>query len=144
MLVGDAIIVGLSDDRGDNTDVPVPVRELLLRPATFRVEVRTIGDPKWYGNDARYDDYCEAIIWAMVLLERWSSAEDVRVVPVAPSAHQANRARDPLRMRRLPGPENARSRPGQSPPFLMAIPYRLKVSSRRPCVPHDRQSRRCH
>ncbi|GAB3608356.1 hypothetical protein GCM10027414_04810 [Humibacter ginsengiterrae] len=84
MLVGDAVLVGLPDRNGDSTDVPLLVRELLLTPAAYRVEVRTFGDPKWYQNQATYPDYWEAMIWAMVLLERWTAAEDVRIVPVAP------------------------------------------------------------
>lgn len=82
VLAGDAVVVGLPDRNGDNTDVPDAVRELLLTPMTYRVEVRTIGDPKWYGNQATYPDYWEAVVWAMVTLERWKVAEDVRVLPV--------------------------------------------------------------
>lgn len=85
MLVGDAVIVGLPARNGDSTDAPQVVRELLLRPAAYRVEVRTAGDPKWYGNQAIYPDYWEAIVWAMVTLERWTLAEDVRVLPVEPT-----------------------------------------------------------
>lgn len=84
MLVGDAVVVGLPGRNGESTDVPDAVRKLLLTPTDYRVEVRTVGDPKWYGNQAIYPDYWEAIVWAMVTLERWRLAEDVRVVPVAP------------------------------------------------------------
>lgn len=82
MLVGDAVIVGLPDSQGDNTNVPTTVRKLLLAPATFRVEVRTFDDLKWCSNQATYPDYWEALVWGMVLLERWTAAEDVRIVPV--------------------------------------------------------------
>lgn len=82
VLAGNAVVVGLPDRNGDNTDVPDAVRELLLRPRTYRVEVRTAGDPKWYGNQATYPDYWEAVVRAMVTLERWTLAEDVRVLPV--------------------------------------------------------------
>lgn len=81
-LVGDAVLVGMPDRRGKVTDLPDAVHELLLAPATYRVEVRTIGDPKWYSNQATFLDYWEAIIWAMVLLERWTLATEIRVVPV--------------------------------------------------------------
>jgi hypothetical protein len=80
MLLGDAVLVGMPDRRGNVTDLPEDVRVLLITPATYRVEVRTIGDPKWYSNQATFPDYWEAIIWAMVLLERWTLARDVRVV----------------------------------------------------------------
>lgn len=91
MLVGDVVIVGLPDCHGNSTDVPIVVRELLLAPATYRVEVRTFDDPKWYSNQATYPDYWEALVWGMVLLERWTAAEDVRIVrveskPITPDA----------------------------------------------------------
>lgn len=82
MLVGDAVIVGLPDDDGADTELPAEARSLLLATTPFRVEVRVVGDPKWYSNQATYPDYWEAIVWAMVLLERWTLAEDVRVIPV--------------------------------------------------------------
>lgn len=82
MLVGDAVIVGLPDDNGADTEVPTAVHELLVSPRRFRVEVRTADGPTWYRNRATYPDYWEAIVWAMVLLERMAEVEDVRVVPV--------------------------------------------------------------
>ena len=82
MLVGDAVIVGIPDRKGDSTDIPATVAEMLTEAGIWRVEVRTYGDPKWYRNQATYDDYFEALVWAMVTLERWTVAEDVRVVPV--------------------------------------------------------------
>lgn len=82
MLVGPALAVGLPDRNGDSTDIPPAVIELLTEPGVWRVEVRTHGDPNWYRNQVTYDDYFEALVWAMVTLERWTLAEDVRVIPV--------------------------------------------------------------
>lgn len=82
MLVGPALVVGLPDRNGDSTDIPPHVVDMLARPGIWRVEVKTHGDPKWYRNQATYDVYFEAVVWAMVTLERWTAAEDVRVVPV--------------------------------------------------------------
>lgn len=82
MLAGDAVLVGLPKRNGDSTDLPSPVRELLLTSNRFRIEVRSVGDPNWYGNEATFPGYWEAIVWAMVLLERLTGAEDVRVLPV--------------------------------------------------------------
>lgn len=81
MLIGDAVVVGLPDRSGKNTDLPATVRQLLLLPARFHVEVRTVGDPKWCRNQATYPDYWEA----MVLLERMAEAVDTRVIPVEPN-----------------------------------------------------------
>ena len=82
MLVGPALITGLPDRSGDSTDVPSEVVAMLAHPGEWRVEVRTVGDPKWYRNQMTYADYFEALVWAMVTLERWTAAEDTRVVPV--------------------------------------------------------------
>lgn len=82
MLVGPAVIVGLPDRNGDSTDIPSEVAERLLGHGVWRVEVKVHGDPKWYRNQATYTDYIEALVWAMVTLERWTQAEDTRVVPV--------------------------------------------------------------
>jgi hypothetical protein len=84
MLVGPALVVGLPDRNGDSTDVPAHVIDMIGKPGVWRVEVKAHGDPKWYRNQATYTDYFEALVWAMVTLERWSAAEDVRVVPVLP------------------------------------------------------------
>ena len=84
MLVGSALIAGLPDRSGDSTDVPGEVVAMLTEQAEWRVEVRTVGDPKWYRNQMTYSDYFEALVWAMDTLERWSLAEDTRVVPAVP------------------------------------------------------------
>lgn len=89
LLAGSAVVVGLPDRNGENTEVPDSVRELLLAQTSYRVEVRTVGDPKWYGNQSTYPDYWEAVVWAMVTLERWALAEDVRVLPVDLTPHEA-------------------------------------------------------
>ena len=82
MLVGPALITGLPNRSGDSTDVPSEVGSMLAHPGEWRVEVRTIGDSKWYRNQTTYSDYFEALVWAMVTLERWTAAADTRVVPV--------------------------------------------------------------
>lgn len=82
MLVGPALITGLPNRSGDSTDVPSEVGSMLAHPGEWRVEVRTIGDSKWYRNQTTYSDYFEALVWAMVTLERLAAAADTRVVPV--------------------------------------------------------------
>lgn len=81
MLVGPALVVGLPNRSGESTDIPRDARELLLNPRVWLVEVKTHGDPKWYRNQATYEDYFEAVVSAMVTLERWSAAEDTRIIP---------------------------------------------------------------
>ncbi len=82
MLVGNAVIVGAPDEEGNTTDVPEAVISLLMETQVYRVEVQVIGETEWHRNAAKYTDYWEAVIWAMLLLERWALATDVRVVPV--------------------------------------------------------------
>jgi hypothetical protein len=82
MLVGNAVIIGATDRNGDNTSVPPEVIELLMETRVYRVEVQVMGEAEWHRNQTTYTDYWEAVIWAMLLLERWALATDVRVVPV--------------------------------------------------------------
>lgn len=82
MLVGDAVLVGLPDRNGDSTDLPPDVIDTLMHAGRWRVEVRAADDSKWYRNQVTYEDYFEALVWAMVTLERWTMAQDVRVVAV--------------------------------------------------------------
>lgn len=85
MLVGDAVVVGFPDQGGSSTDIPREVIDTLTRADLWRVEVRVNGDPHWRHNQVTYDDYFEALVWAMVTLERVPTAEDVRVVLVTSS-----------------------------------------------------------
>lgn len=95
MLVGPALITGLPNRSGESTDVPRAVAAMLAERGEWRVEVRTVGDPKWYRNQMTYSDYFEALVWAMLTLERWSAAEDVRVVPVLHGEVTASNVRPP-------------------------------------------------
>ncbi|SIS17685.1 protein of unknown function [Microbacterium sp. RURRCA19A] len=82
MLVGPALIVGLPDRNGDSTSIPNDVARLLTEPGRWRVEAKVKGEKDWMQIPATHTDYFEALVWAMVTLERWRHAEDVRVVPV--------------------------------------------------------------
>lgn len=104
MLVGNAVIVGIPDRDGDNTDVPAELLALLTTEGEYAVLIKIGGDPasstyanskvtsvvlpliggepNWYLSLARYGDYFNAAVWAMVLLERWSDSVDTKVVPV--------------------------------------------------------------
>lgn len=83
MLVGDAVIVGIPDRRGESTDVPQPMVDLLTKTGAWRIQVKTLGDPKWHQSRDTHTDYFEALIMAMVTVERWNSAVNVRIVPVS-------------------------------------------------------------
>lgn len=83
MLVGPALIVGVPDRNGDSRSIPTDVARLLAEPGRWRVEAKVKGEKDWMQIPATHTDYFEALVWAMVTLERWRRVEDVRVVPVA-------------------------------------------------------------
>lgn len=82
MLVGDAVIVGMPDRCSESTDVPQSLVDILTKVGAWRVQVKTLGDSKWHQSRAIHTDYFEALIVAMVTVERWTSAVNVRIVPV--------------------------------------------------------------
>ncbi len=86
MLVGSALVVGAPNRAGENTDIPTDVARTLTRVGTWSVEVKSVDDNAWHPVAGAYTGYFEALVWAMVVLERWPSASDVRVIPVDPDA----------------------------------------------------------
>ena len=83
MVVGDAVIVGLPNEAGEDTDVPERVRELLLSQTTFRVAVRKKGSQKWLGNQLKFPDYWGAIAWTMLLRDDWPRLKEIHVLPAS-------------------------------------------------------------
>lgn len=82
MLVGDAVIVGLPDDHGADTEVPVATRELLLTEADYIVEIRLAGQYEWQVGLPVRLDFWDGLMWATLLLEQIPDAGDARVVSV--------------------------------------------------------------
>jgi hypothetical protein len=80
ILVGDIVLIGSQRGRGSTTDVPQAFMQLLMETRNYKIEVQTVEDPAWYGNENSFDNYFEAAIYALNLLERWPAATDVRVV----------------------------------------------------------------
>ena len=68
-ILGDVMIVGLTDEAGEATDLPVDLRRLLLEPGTYRVRSRERGGSRWHEEPIERDDYLEAVIWTMLLME---------------------------------------------------------------------------
>lgn len=86
MLVGPALVVGLPDRDGDSTNIPAHVAAMLIEPSLWRVEAHVPGIEEWYVSQETHGDYFEALIYAMVVVERWEEVDDVRVVAVASDA----------------------------------------------------------
>lgn len=81
ILVGDAVIVGLPDSRGDSTDVPEAVLNLTASGRRWRIEYLTDSDARWRQGDVGHDDVWEAMVWGMMLLERSPEVKNVRLDP---------------------------------------------------------------
>ena len=84
ILVGDVALVGSRAGSGSTTDLPADFLDLLLAVQSFKIEVRTVSEPKeWHGNQARFDTFFEAAIYGINLAERWTQVRDIRVVAAA-------------------------------------------------------------
>lgn len=103
MLVGHAVIVGLRDPDGNDTDVPQQVVELLSDDSEYVILIKVggspasistsrfssfllplgHGDPNWCVSCTRYEGYFAAVAWALVFLERWTDAVETEVVRVS-------------------------------------------------------------
>lgn len=84
MLVGDAVVVGMPDRRGDSTDVPEVVLDLTAPGRRWRIKYLTESDSRWRQSDVGHDDVWEAMVWGMVLLERATDVKNVRLAPFTP------------------------------------------------------------
>ncbi|MEU2204240.1 DUF3846 domain-containing protein [Microbacterium oleivorans] len=80
-LMGDVILLGQPDEEGDTQDVPAELVTLLMKTDLYKYEVETHEKSgKWYGNMTRFDNYFEACNAALGLLDRWTLANDIRVL----------------------------------------------------------------
>ncbi len=79
MLVGDVVVVGAPDLAGESTDVPQEVVDLLTSSGTFRIDGLWERGGEWIDYGVRYDDYFDALFWAMIINERTSPLE-IKVV----------------------------------------------------------------
>ncbi|GAA3734784.1 hypothetical protein GCM10022239_08650 [Leifsonia bigeumensis] len=81
-LVGDVVILG-ARRHGDMNDVPAELAELLLESTRFQVQVRlSRGFDTWVPIGEPVDDFFEATIRALKLMEVWSPPEEVKVIAV--------------------------------------------------------------
>lgn len=82
VLVGDVVILGGAAD-GDMGDVPKTLIGLLLESKRFQVEVRLSTEfETWMPIGDPVDEFFEATVRALQLMEVWRPAGDVRVVAV--------------------------------------------------------------
>lgn len=77
-LVGDVAIVGLTDDEGENTDMPSELVRRLLEPGVYRVRTRDLGRSSWHEEPIDREDYLETVIW-VTLLREMSPTREVQI-----------------------------------------------------------------
>lgn len=82
-IAGDALLTGPVDHDGWDTNLPEELTRV-FDADELRVEVRTYGDPQWYGNEQHFGAWTTAYASALELARRWTLVEDIRVLPVEP------------------------------------------------------------
>lgn len=61
-LLGDIAVVGLTDDEGENKELPIELGRRLLEPGIYRVRTRELGRNRWHEEPVDRDDYLETVI----------------------------------------------------------------------------------
>ncbi|WP_157559810.1 DUF3846 domain-containing protein [Nocardioides sp. Soil777] len=65
---GPAVLIGPDTEDGETRDVPKSTWMLLFSTGkTFGVELQVVDSPKWHRNEADFDDFFEAALWAIEL-----------------------------------------------------------------------------
>ncbi|CAN3702733.1 hypothetical protein MMX123_02763 [Microbacterium sp. MM2322] len=77
-LVGDVAVVGVTDDEGENTELPHELRRRLLERGIYRVRSREHAEGRWHEEPIDRDDYLETVVWA-ALLREMSPTLEVRI-----------------------------------------------------------------
>lgn len=83
VVAGDALVTGPADGNGYDTSVSEELLQTLFEAKRFRAEVQVHGEADWHGNERRFTDWVDAYSYVLDLGRRWTSVEDVRVVPEA-------------------------------------------------------------
>lgn len=86
VLLGDAILVGASDRRGEESDVPEDLAASLLYPHGHGIELRVPGGSRWHPVPAHFPSYHQAVAQAISLIDEWQPVEHVRIVRLAKQA----------------------------------------------------------
>ncbi|WP_431795250.1 DUF3846 domain-containing protein [Microbacterium enclense] len=88
-LVGDVAVVGLTDEEGENTELPIEFGRRMLGPGIYRVRTRQRGESEWHEEPIDRDDYLETVIWA-ALLQEMAPALEVQIGHVEDGANESN------------------------------------------------------
>jgi hypothetical protein len=88
-LVGDVAVVGLTDDEGENAELPSELARPVLEPGVYRVQTREHGGSDWREESIDRDDYLETGVWA-ALRQEISPALEVRIERVNGVVEESN------------------------------------------------------
>lgn len=80
-LVGDILITGAPDGRGDMKSTPTELLTLLFETEQFKVEAQVRNSKRWSSNSRRYSNWMAAYHGALHMIARWQHVKVVRVVP---------------------------------------------------------------
>jgi hypothetical protein len=80
IIMGDVLVTGLPDGKGDTTGIPADVRTLIMDTARYKAEVQTHADDSWSGNQVEFTDYWVATQWAVTLSQRWTLVKEIRII----------------------------------------------------------------
>lgn len=82
VIVGPAFIVGPPDDESDDTTVPDDLVYLLFNTKRYRIQVQVDASKGWNDNQEVFDNWFEAYIYGVVLVQQQPLVKETRVVPV--------------------------------------------------------------
>lgn len=82
MLMGDVVIAGCLEDEYSAGDVPDDITRKLTDDAEYAIQMRPIGGAIWFETRSSFKSYFDALLWGMLIAERWRSTDEVRVVRV--------------------------------------------------------------
>ena len=82
VLVGEALMVGIPDEEGKTRDIPDSTLALLTNKEHYVVMSRVGASPVWIRHPFQYEDFFEAVVWAMMLSDRVADTREVKVVKI--------------------------------------------------------------
>jgi hypothetical protein len=84
VLVGDVIVTGPPDERGDLTDAPAALVQDMLYRRGFTVELRLKREAEWRPMEPNANSFFEAVIIACAYRGHTLGVEEVRITPLSP------------------------------------------------------------
>lgn len=90
-IMGDALLIGAPDDVGDTQGIPEELINLFLETDEWKYEVQVYDEQGWHGNQITFNEVFDAYDDALVLADRWSKVEEIRIVALHREDHHCLR-----------------------------------------------------